>query len=342
MTLKWMAVVVAAVVADIVRDRATSWSRVVHGGQRVRSSSTSSRSPPPAPRIVLAVVADLHDRLNDRITALTEFLVRGSTRSRRTPATATPASSRATCSATARTPRCVPFGRTGTGPPNAESVARRTDAVAAQSRGMRPHRPGYAGARAAVRIGQPAPTPPAERRAGLAGHRRAGRATRALLRLRRHPGAGRRRPRRRAARARRCSPRSRRSPRVVRRVAIVSARPVSFLRERFAALAARRPLRPLRPGAQPRRRRDRHRAGRAALGARHGRAGRARPRRAARRRPGRVQAAVRRPALPHRPAARRRRSSAGARPRPSGSACGSRPAGWCSSSSPRSTRTRAW
>ena len=40
-----------------------------------RCSSTSSRSPRAGTAVVLAVVAELHDRLDNRISALTEFLV---------------------------------------------------------------------------------------------------------------------------------------------------------------------------------------------------------------------------------------------------------------------------
>ncbi|MET8230066.1 hypothetical protein ABZS77_05230 [Micromonospora sp. NPDC005298] len=73
MTLKWLAVVVATV-------SMTLWATgnvvtlVVNGGQlplfvnllALISAGTA---------VILAVVAELHERLNDRISALTEFLV---------------------------------------------------------------------------------------------------------------------------------------------------------------------------------------------------------------------------------------------------------------------------
>ncbi|WP_405103444.1 hypothetical protein [Micromonospora sp. NBC_01412] len=73
MTLKWLAVVVAvvsltsAVTGNLVIG-------VVGGGQlpvvaNVLALTTAGTA------VVLAVVAELHDRLNDRIGALTEFLV---------------------------------------------------------------------------------------------------------------------------------------------------------------------------------------------------------------------------------------------------------------------------
>ncbi|MEO3743825.1 hypothetical protein [Plantactinospora sp. B5E13] len=74
MTLKWMAVVVASVsltlcvttnvVVGAVRDGSTAPFLVNALALTVAGTAT-----------VLAVVADLHERLNARVTALTEFLV---------------------------------------------------------------------------------------------------------------------------------------------------------------------------------------------------------------------------------------------------------------------------
>ncbi|MEV7329160.1 hypothetical protein [Micromonospora sp. NPDC093244] len=73
MTLKWLAVVVATV-------SMTLWvtgnvvTLVVNGGQlpllvNLLALITAGTA------VILAVVAELHERLNDRISALTEFLV---------------------------------------------------------------------------------------------------------------------------------------------------------------------------------------------------------------------------------------------------------------------------
>ena len=73
MTLKWMAVVVAAVSVTLCVT-----ANVVVGTVE-RRAAFRSRQPLRYHRagtaIVLAVVAELHERLNGRITALTEFLV---------------------------------------------------------------------------------------------------------------------------------------------------------------------------------------------------------------------------------------------------------------------------
>ena len=73
MTLKWMAVVVAAVSLTLCVT-ANVVVGTVHGGPvpflvNVLAITTAGTA------IVLAVVADLHERLNGRITALTEFLI---------------------------------------------------------------------------------------------------------------------------------------------------------------------------------------------------------------------------------------------------------------------------
>ncbi|MFC8846109.1 MULTISPECIES: hypothetical protein [unclassified Micromonospora] len=73
MTLKWLAVVVAAVaLTSAVTGNVVSG--VVGGGElpvvaNVLALTTAGTA------VVLAVVAELHERLNDRISALTEFLV---------------------------------------------------------------------------------------------------------------------------------------------------------------------------------------------------------------------------------------------------------------------------
>ncbi|WP_433531476.1 hypothetical protein ACQPYA_05065 [Micromonospora sp. CA-263727] len=73
MTLKWSAVVVATVSVTLcVTGNVVTLA--LDGGQlpllvNLFALSTASTA------IVLAVVAELHDRLNDRLTALTEFLV---------------------------------------------------------------------------------------------------------------------------------------------------------------------------------------------------------------------------------------------------------------------------
>ena len=73
MTLKWMAVVVAAVSLTLCVT-ANVVVGTVHGEPvpflvNVFATTTAGTA------IVLAVVADLHERLNGRITALTEFLI---------------------------------------------------------------------------------------------------------------------------------------------------------------------------------------------------------------------------------------------------------------------------
>ncbi|MGW0431664.1 hypothetical protein ACWDV4_03800 [Micromonospora sp. NPDC003197] len=73
MTLKWMAVVVAAVSATLCVT-----ANVVIGtvnGQQVPMILNLLAITTTASATVLAVVAELHDRLIGRITALTEFLV---------------------------------------------------------------------------------------------------------------------------------------------------------------------------------------------------------------------------------------------------------------------------
>ncbi|MGC1213171.1 MAG: hypothetical protein WA890_18125 [Micromonospora sp.] len=73
MTLKWWAVVVAVVaVTSCVTGNVVLG--VLHGGQlplvvNLFALTTASTA------VVLAVVAELHDRLNDRVSALTEFMV---------------------------------------------------------------------------------------------------------------------------------------------------------------------------------------------------------------------------------------------------------------------------
>ena len=73
MTLKWMAVVVAAVSLTLCVT-----ANVVVGtlhGQQVPVVVNLFAVIATASATVLAVVADLHDRLNGRLTVLTEFLV---------------------------------------------------------------------------------------------------------------------------------------------------------------------------------------------------------------------------------------------------------------------------
>ncbi|RLP87327.1 MULTISPECIES: hypothetical protein [unclassified Micromonospora] len=73
MTLKWLAVVVATVSMTLWAT-GNAVTLVVNGGQLpllvnlfvLTSAGTA---------VILAVVAELHERLNDRISALTEFLV---------------------------------------------------------------------------------------------------------------------------------------------------------------------------------------------------------------------------------------------------------------------------
>jgi hypothetical protein len=73
MTLKWMAVVVAAVSVTLCVT-ANVVVGTVNGGQVpiVVNLLTITAA---GSATVLAVVADLHDRLNGRVTALTEFLI---------------------------------------------------------------------------------------------------------------------------------------------------------------------------------------------------------------------------------------------------------------------------
>ncbi|KAB1934786.1 hypothetical protein F8271_22600 [Micromonospora sp. ALFpr18c] len=73
MTLKWLAVVVATV-SMTLGATGNVVTLVVNGGQLpllvnllVLTSASMA--------VILAVVAELHERLNDRISALTEFLV---------------------------------------------------------------------------------------------------------------------------------------------------------------------------------------------------------------------------------------------------------------------------
>jgi hypothetical protein len=73
MTLKWTAVLVATVSVTLCAT-ANAVIGMVNGAQvpvvvNLLALSTASTA------TVLAVVADLHDRLNGRITALTEFLI---------------------------------------------------------------------------------------------------------------------------------------------------------------------------------------------------------------------------------------------------------------------------
>ncbi|MDG4833298.1 hypothetical protein O7627_28915 [Solwaraspora sp. WMMD1047] len=73
MTLKWMAVVVAAVAGTLCAT-ANIVAGPFYGGTvpdivNLVSVSVASGA------VVLAVVAALHDRLDDRMTALTEFLI---------------------------------------------------------------------------------------------------------------------------------------------------------------------------------------------------------------------------------------------------------------------------
>ncbi|MDM4722484.1 hypothetical protein QTQ03_23905 [Micromonospora sp. WMMA1363] len=73
MTLKWLAVVVATVSLTLFLTGNTV-IHTVNGGElplfvNILTLTTTGTA------VVLAVVAELHDRLNDRISALTEFLV---------------------------------------------------------------------------------------------------------------------------------------------------------------------------------------------------------------------------------------------------------------------------
>ncbi|MEQ4301182.1 hypothetical protein ABNF97_07300 [Plantactinospora sp. B6F1] len=74
MTLKWMAVVVAAVSLTLCVT-ANVVVGTVHGGDPVPFLVNVLAVTATGTAIVLAVIADLHERLNARITALTEFLI---------------------------------------------------------------------------------------------------------------------------------------------------------------------------------------------------------------------------------------------------------------------------
>ncbi|AVT33832.1 MULTISPECIES: hypothetical protein [unclassified Plantactinospora] len=74
MTLKWMAVVVAAVSLTLCVT-ANVVVGTVHGGDPVPFLVNVLAITATGTAIVLAVIADLHERLNARITALTEFLI---------------------------------------------------------------------------------------------------------------------------------------------------------------------------------------------------------------------------------------------------------------------------
>lgn len=73
MTLKWLAVVVATVSLTLCAT-GNAVTLAVDGGQlpllvNLFALTTAGTA------VVLAVVAELHDRLNDRVSALTEFMV---------------------------------------------------------------------------------------------------------------------------------------------------------------------------------------------------------------------------------------------------------------------------
>jgi hypothetical protein len=72
MTLKWLAVVVAVV--SLTSGVTGNVVMVVNGGQFPLIANISVLTIA-GTAVVLAVVAELYDRLNDRISALTEFLV---------------------------------------------------------------------------------------------------------------------------------------------------------------------------------------------------------------------------------------------------------------------------
>lgn len=74
MTLKWMAVVVAAVSLTLCVT-ANVVVGTVNGGDPVPFVVNVLAIAATGTATVLAVVADLHERLNARITALTEFLI---------------------------------------------------------------------------------------------------------------------------------------------------------------------------------------------------------------------------------------------------------------------------
>ena len=73
MTLKWLAVVVATVSLTLcVTGKAVTLA--VNGGQLPLLVNLLTLTAA-GTAVILAVLAELHDRLNDRVSALTEFLV---------------------------------------------------------------------------------------------------------------------------------------------------------------------------------------------------------------------------------------------------------------------------
>ncbi|MFG1776174.1 hypothetical protein ACGFIR_05500 [Micromonospora sp. NPDC049051] len=73
MTLKWMAVVIAAVSLTLgVTGNVVTLA--VNGGQLPLLVNLVALTAA-GTAVILAVVAELHDRLNDRVSALTDFLV---------------------------------------------------------------------------------------------------------------------------------------------------------------------------------------------------------------------------------------------------------------------------
>ncbi len=73
MTLKWLAVVVATVSLTLcVTGNAVTLA--VNGGQLPMLVNLLTLTAT-GTAVILAVLAELHDRLNDRVSALTEFLV---------------------------------------------------------------------------------------------------------------------------------------------------------------------------------------------------------------------------------------------------------------------------
>ena len=336
MTLKWLAVVVATV-------SLTLWATgnvvtlAVDGGQlpllvNLFALITAGTA------VVLAVVAELHERL-EQPDQRAHRVPGGTAQRDREPHRRSQHRVRGGLPVEPRP------GSGGGAVRPARTRSRRTLIAVplerVRSARNEPPSPGYADARAAVESGQSAAENPVERRPGLADNRQPGGRDRALLRLRRHARARRRRSDRGAPGAQGAG--RDRGARPGRAAGRDRLRPTRRVPPGPARRAHRRgPLRPLRAGAQPLRRRDRHRAGRAALGADHGRAGRPGPGGAAARHAGGVQAALRGAALAYRPAARPDGAAVGAGAgRPAGAA-GRRPGGWCWSSSPRSTGTRAW
>ncbi|PZF99308.1 hypothetical protein [Micromonospora deserti] len=73
MTLKWLAVVVATVSLTLC-GTGNAVTLAVDGGQLPLLVNLMALTAA-GTAVVLAVVAELHDRLNDRVSALTEFLV---------------------------------------------------------------------------------------------------------------------------------------------------------------------------------------------------------------------------------------------------------------------------